>query len=61
MFMRDTGSVVFISYIIFGFCVKIMRASQNELGSILSASIFWKTFGGIHKETHLGVSVWEGY
>ena len=40
MFMRNT-SWVFFPYNIFGFGVRIMLASQDELKNILSSSIFW--------------------
>lgn len=43
-FHEGQWSVVFFYYI-FGFNIKVKLASQNELGTCPSSSIFWKNFG----------------
>ena len=43
MFIGDIG-LQFPSFVLFGFGIRVMVASQNDFGSIPSPAIFWNSF-----------------
>ena len=47
MFISDTDLQFFLVISLFGFDIKVMVASENQFGSILSSAIFWNSWASL--------------